>query len=67
VPADPVCSRRARTGRMQRGTHTAVHRSQDRVASIPTLPKASIATPDELAGYDAIVFGAPTRFGNVSS
>jgi multimeric flavodoxin WrbA len=52
---------------MQRGTHTAVHRSQDRVASIPTLPKASIATPDELAGYDAIVFGAPTRFGNVSS
>jgi len=28
---------------------------------------APVATPDELANYDAIVFGAPTRFGNVSS
>ena len=24
---------------------------------------APVATPDELAGYDAIIFGAPTRFG----
>ena len=28
---------------------------------------ARIATPNELANYDAIVFGAPTRFGSVSS
>ena len=28
---------------------------------------APILAPDELVNYDAIVFGAPTRFGNVSS
>lgn len=28
---------------------------------------APIATPAELADYDAIIFGAPTRFGSVSS
>lgn len=27
----------------------------------------AIADPAELANYDAIIFGAPTRFGNVSS
>lgn len=27
---------------------------------------AAIATPDELADYDAIIFGTPTRFGNMS-
>lgn len=27
---------------------------------------APIATPDELADYDAIIFGVPTRFGNMS-
>ena len=26
---------------------------------------APIATVDELANYDAIIFGAPTRFGNI--
>ncbi|WP_265517081.1 NAD(P)H:quinone oxidoreductase [Nitratireductor luteus] len=26
-----------------------------------------IATPDELPGYDAIVFGTPTRFGNMAA
>ena len=26
----------------------------------------AIATPDELADYDAILFGTPTRFGNMS-
>ena len=26
---------------------------------------APIATPDELANYDSIIFGAPTRFGNI--
>lgn len=29
--------------------------------------KAPVATVDELPNYDAIVFGAPTRFGNVAS
>lgn len=29
--------------------------------------QAPIATPDELAGYDAIIFGTPTRFGNMAA
>lgn len=29
--------------------------------------KAAVATVDELAGYDAIIFGAPTRFGNMAA
>lgn len=28
--------------------------------------KAPIATPQELANYDAIIFGTPTRFGNMT-
>ncbi|MDK1309770.1 NAD(P)H:quinone oxidoreductase [Pseudoalteromonas ardens] len=28
---------------------------------------AEIATPAELEGYDAIIFGTPTRFGNMAS
>jgi NAD(P)H dehydrogenase (quinone) len=28
---------------------------------------ALIASPDELANYDAIIFGTPTRFGNMSA
>ncbi|HEX5337609.1 MAG TPA: NAD(P)H:quinone oxidoreductase [Gallionella sp.] len=28
---------------------------------------APIATTDELAGYDAIIFGSPTRFGNMTA
>lgn len=28
---------------------------------------APIAKPDELANYDAIIFGAPTRFGNMAA
>ncbi|MBN3785909.1 NAD(P)H:quinone oxidoreductase [Burkholderia sp. Ac-20353] len=27
---------------------------------------APVATPDELANYDAIIFGTPTRFGNMA-
>ena len=27
--------------------------------------EAPVATPDELADYDAIIFGTPTRFGNM--
>ena len=29
--------------------------------------KAPIATTDELANYDAIIFGTPTRFGNMAA
>ena len=29
--------------------------------------QASVATVDELADYDAIIFGTPTRFGNMTS
>jgi NAD(P)H dehydrogenase (quinone) len=29
--------------------------------------KAPIATVDELPGYDAIIFGTPTRFGNMAA
>lgn len=29
--------------------------------------KAPIATIDELPGYDAIIFGSPTRFGNMTA
>ncbi len=29
--------------------------------------QAPLATPDELAGYDAIIFGTPTRFGNMAA
>jgi NAD(P)H dehydrogenase (quinone) len=28
-------------------------------------PNVPVATPDELADYDAIIFGVPTRFGNM--
>ncbi len=28
---------------------------------------APIATPDDLANYDAIIFGTPTRFGNMAA
>ena len=28
---------------------------------------APLATVDELANYDAIVFGVPTRFGNMAA
>lgn len=28
---------------------------------------APIATPDEIANYDAVIFGTPTRFGNMAS
>jgi NAD(P)H dehydrogenase (quinone) len=29
--------------------------------------KAPIANPQELADYDAIIFGTPTRFGNMAA
>ena len=36
-------------------------------AHYKTNQDASIATVDELAGYDAIIFGTPTRFGNMAA
>jgi NAD(P)H dehydrogenase (quinone) len=36
-------------------------------AHFKTDQKAPVATVDELAGYDAIIFGTPTRFGNMAS
>ncbi|MFD1910725.1 NAD(P)H:quinone oxidoreductase [Halodurantibacterium flavum] len=36
-------------------------------AGFKTDQAARIATPDELADYDAIIFGTPTRFGNMAS
>lgn len=36
-------------------------------AHIKVNQPAPIATPDELANYDAIIFGTPTRFGNMAA
>lgn len=36
-------------------------------SGMKTAQSAPIATPDELADYDAIVFGTPTRFGNMAA
>lgn len=38
-----------------------------RGAGMKTDQQAPIATPDELADYDAIIFGTPTRFGNMAA
>jgi NAD(P)H dehydrogenase (quinone) len=35
--------------------------------SIKIDQKAAIATPGELGSYDAIIFGTPTRFGNMAA
>ncbi|MEQ8433629.1 MAG: NAD(P)H:quinone oxidoreductase [Oceanicaulis sp.] len=36
-------------------------------SGMKTEQDASIATPEELADYDAIIFGTPTRFGNMAA
>jgi len=36
-------------------------------AGMKTDQAAELATPGELAGYDAVIFGTPTRFGNMSA
>ncbi|WP_086608639.1 NAD(P)H:quinone oxidoreductase [Erythrobacter donghaensis] len=36
-------------------------------SGMKTDQRAPIATPDELADYDAIIFGTPTRFGNMAA
>ncbi|MFC5428791.1 NAD(P)H:quinone oxidoreductase [Paraburkholderia denitrificans] len=40
---------------------------QAKAAGIKVDQNAPIATIDELAGYDAIIFGTPTRFGNMAA
>lgn len=54
------------------GTEVAVKRVPDlvpeevaRQAGAKLDQAAPLATVDELAGYDAIIFGTPTRFGNM--
>lgn len=38
-----------------------------RAMGVKLAQPAAIATPDELAAYDAIIFGTPTRFGNMAA
>jgi NAD(P)H dehydrogenase (quinone) len=56
------------------GTEVVVKRvpelvSEDvaRKSGVKVDQKAPIATVDELANYDAIIFGTPTRFGNMAA
>jgi NAD(P)H dehydrogenase (quinone) len=56
------------------GTEVAVKRVPDlvsedaaRKAGMKVDQKAPIATVDELSNYDAIIFGTPTRFGNMAA
>jgi NAD(P)H dehydrogenase (quinone) len=56
------------------GSHVALKRVPEtmpediaRGAGMKVAQPAPIATPDELAEYDAIIFGTPTRFGNMSA
>jgi len=39
---------------------------QARIIGVKLNQPAAVATPDELADYDAIIFGTPTRFGNMA-
>ena len=56
----------------RRGHHQA-RAGAGRPRRTPSGPAASstraapVATVDELAGYDAIIFGTPTRFGNMAA
>ena len=38
-----------------------------RKSGMKTDQAAPVATPDELADYDAVIFGTPTRFGNMAA
>jgi NAD(P)H dehydrogenase (quinone) len=56
------------------GVHTVVKRVRELVpaevakaAGILVDQKAPIAEPGELENYDAIIFGTPTRFGNMAA
>lgn len=56
------------------GTEVAVKRVPElmpeavaRNAGVKLDQAAPVAKPDELADYDAVIFGTPTRFGNMAS
>ena len=56
------------------GTEVAVKRVPElvpedvaRKAGMKTDQEAPIASPNELADYDAIIFGTPTRYGNMAA
>jgi NAD(P)H dehydrogenase (quinone) len=56
------------------GTEVALKRVPDlvpedvaRKSGMKVDQKAPLATVDELPGYDAIIFGTPTRFGNMAA
>lgn len=60
--------------RMVEGVEVAIKRVPEiipedraRAMGVKLEQKALIATTDELAGYDAIIFGTPTRFGNMTA
>jgi NAD(P)H dehydrogenase (quinone) len=60
--------------RSVKGTEAVIKRvpelmtdDQARAAGAKLNQAAPVATVDELAGYDAVIFGVPTRFGNMCS
>ena len=60
------CARSRRRCRRQARTGDSCRRSRAQIR-LQARPAAPIATVDELADYDAIIFGTPTRFGNMSA
>lgn len=64
----------AEGARMVEGAEVAVKRVPEiipedraRAMGVKLDQKAPVATVDELAAYDAIIFGTPTRFGNMTA
>jgi len=64
----------AEGARMVEGVEVAIKRVPEiipedraRAMGVKLDQKAPVATTDELAGYDAIIFGTPTRFGNMTA
>lgn len=60
--------------RMEESTEVLVKRVPEiipedraRIMGVKLDQKAGIATTEELANYDAIIFGTPTRFGNMAA
>ena len=60
--------------RMEEGVEAVIKRVPEtipedraRVMGVKLDQKAPIASPEELADYDAIIFGTPTRFGNMAT
>ena len=64
----------AEGARMVEGAEVAIKRVPEiipedraRAMGVKLDQKAPVATTDELSGYDAIIFGTPTRFGNMTA